>query len=146
MNIEQVMSSHVDRIAADASIFDAAKQMTAKEVGCLVVIGNQRVSGIITDRDLVTRCMSKGHTPAQCRVADHMSKPAVVAEGSADLVEVAHLMSQHKVTRVPIVENGELIGIVSLSDIALATDMVKKSLDDTVHDLLMGMGGRRSTE
>lgn len=146
MEIQNVMSTHVDTIKSGATVRSAAEMMREKNVGCLVVCSDGSPHGLITDRDIVIGCLGEGHDPTNCQVADHMSSPVIFAVSTADTVEVARLMAENDITRIAILENGKLVGIVSLSDIALAMDTAKKNFDNTVHYLLMGMGGKRSAE
>jgi IMP dehydrogenase len=112
--------------------------MQEANVGCLVVVREGLVQGILTDRDIAVRCTSGGHDPQQCMVAVHMSSPVVVVRPNTDLLEAAHLMLQRRVKRLPVVEDGRLVGLVSLSDVA-------KAMDTPLHELLIGMGaGRRA--
>lgn len=144
MDIQSLMSTHVSRISPEQGILDAALSMKEEDVGCLVASDGGDVDGIITDRDLVVGCLAQGHDPKNCLVSDHMTTPVIIAAPSSDAAEAAHLMAENKISRIPIVDNGKLVGIVSFSDIALALDIVKGGMDETMHDLLMGVGGARS--
>jgi predicted transcriptional regulator len=73
-----------------------------------------------------------------------MTSPAVVTSMDTDMLETAHLMKEKHITRIPVVENDHVIGLVSLSDIAYAVDQAKAGMDIVLHDLLVGMGANRS--
>ena len=144
MDIQSLMSTHVCTVESNRSAVDAARLMKDEDVGCLVVLEGDAVKGIITDRDLVVGCLGEGHDSGNCVISDHMSSPAMVAAPSADAADAAHIMSENSISRIPIVDAGKLVGIVSFSDIALALDIMKGGMDETMHDLLMGVGGARS--
>lgn len=136
MRLEQIMAVNVATIFSTDSIARAACEMKERNVGCLVVIDGSEVRGMITDRDIATRCTGEEHDARGCRVFEHMSGPAIVATPTMDVLEAAHLMTTAQIKRLPIVVNNRLVGLVSFSDVALA-------LDKAVHDLLLGMGGAR---
>ena len=133
MKLQTVMAIHPVTIGAHETVAKAAARMRNTNVGCLVVMNDRAVAGIITDRDLVIRCTAEGHEPVACTVADHMSHPVIARTPDMDVLAAAHVMTEAKVKRMVVIDAGELVGIVSLSDIALA-------LDKPVHELLLGMG------
>lgn len=145
MEVQHVMSTYVHTVERDESIATAARKMREGDVGSLVVLSSGSVNGVITDRDLAIRCMSQGHDYQQCRVSDHMSGPAITVGPALDMLEAAGLMASQKIRRLPVVDGDKLIGLVSLSDIALSIDGVLVSINSTLHDLLSGMGAVRST-
>ncbi len=144
MDLQNIMSTHVHTISPDESVSAAAMKMRDADVGCLVVFNGEGVKGVITDRDLAIGCLSNGHDPAECHVSDHMSSPAITSTPGLDMVDAAHIMTEKHIRRLPVIDRGQLVGLASLSDIALALDMAKQSMDRTMHDLLMGMGASRS--
>jgi CBS domain-containing protein len=146
MEIQSLMSTHVYTIESADGVTDAARSMKENDVGCLVVTDGGTVEGIITDRDLVMSCMALSHNPQDCHVSEHMVRPAIVEAPSTGAAEVAHIMAVNKITRMPIVDGTKLVGMVSFSDIALALDIMKQSIDEVMHDLLQGIGGSRSAE
>ncbi len=139
MRLEQVMVVNVVTISPSERLSVAADWMRGQNVGCLVVTNAGEVKGIITDRDIATRCVSREHDARGCCVSDHMSAPPITAHPSMDIIEAAHLMRAAQIKRLPIVSGSQLIGLVSLSDVALA-------LDQPMHDLLLGMGAARRGE
>jgi signal-transduction protein with cAMP-binding, CBS, and nucleotidyltransferase domain len=95
----------------------AAQQMREKSVGSLVVTVDDLVKGILTDRDLLA-CIAEAHDPKQCNVARHMTSSVTVAGPDEELFMAAEIMADKKIKRLPIVEQGKLVGLVSFSDIA----------------------------
>ena len=144
MDVREVMSTFVHTIQKDDSIPSAAKKMREGDIGCLVVLESDTVAGVITDRDLAIRCLSDEHGEKRCTIAEHMTSPVITVEPGVDMLEAARIMAERKVGRLPVVENGKLIGLLSLSDIALAVDLAMVTMYETLHDLLRGMGAARS--
>ena len=136
MELGELMVKNVVTASKQDSMAAAAKRMRDARVGCLVVADGPAVQGIITDRDLIVRCVAGGHKAEECRISEHMSSPVMTAGPSMDILEAAHLLTEKQVKRLPVVEEGRLVGLVSVSDIC-------RVLVRPMHDLLIGMGGGR---
>jgi CBS domain-containing protein len=121
------------------SIEIAARCMRDEGIGCLVVAAGARPIGIITDRDIVTRCIVEGHDTRHCRVENHLTRELITTTPEADALEALDLMVTHKVKRLPVVEHGHLVGVISFSDVAAA-------LEQPLHQLLAGVGAARRAE
>jgi CBS domain-containing protein len=136
MQLKDIMVKHVVTVTEDESVFNAANLMRQASVGCLVIARAGRAQGIVTDRDLTIRCLGEGHNPLLCPVSQHMSTPVITAGPAMEVLYAAHLMSNKKIKRLPVVEDEQLIGLVSFSDIANAM------MQPMVH-LLAGLGASR---
>ena len=136
MQLNSVMAKRVITVEAEMTIADAARQMRDAKVGCLVVASSNAAQGILTDRDVAVRCTAEGHDAGKCRVGHHMSSPAMTIGSTTDLLDAAHLMTAQRLKRLPVTENGRIVGLVSFSDIAQA-------LDRPLHDLMIGFGSAR---
>ncbi|MCW2883827.1 MAG: putative signal transduction protein with domain [Streptosporangiaceae bacterium] len=102
------------------SLTDAARRMAELNVGALPVCGqDNRLMGIITDRDIVVKAVAKGKNPAEVRAGDLIGGAHVwCVDAGADVDEVLHQMAEHKIRRLPVLENEELVGIISQADLA----------------------------
>lgn len=119
MKIHEVMSDKVIKIHPDESVAVAARTLAHYNIGVLPVCGTAgEVCGVVTDRDLVTRCLASGRQPENTRVRDVMTVNVVSAKPDMDTGAAAHLMGRQQVRRLPVVENGKLCGMVSLGDLA----------------------------
>jgi len=118
LKVEDVMVTDVISISARASVKKAAEIMNKYEIGSLLVVENNRAIGIITERDLLKRVVAKALNPAKTRVKEIMSKPLIVAEPDMDLEEAVKLMFEMKIKKLPVVKDGKLVGLVSLTDVA----------------------------
>jgi signal-transduction protein with cAMP-binding, CBS, and nucleotidyltransferase domain len=117
VKLQEIMVSSVIQISPDETIAAAAKRMREQSVGCLVATVNGAVKGIITDRDLLA-CLELNHDPYGCAVAAHLSRPAIVLRPGEEHTTAVRVMRRRRVKRLVIAENGKLLGIVSLSDLA----------------------------
>jgi CBS domain-containing protein/rhodanese-related sulfurtransferase len=127
--VSEVMTRNPEGIEAARSVQDAARRMRELDVGALPVRDQDgRFVGMITDRDITVRITAEGRDPARTKVEEAMSRDFVFCEEDADVAQVARLMQERQVRRIPIVKKGagavspkELVGIISLGD--LATDL-----------------------
>ena len=119
MKIRDVMTDKVIKIHPDESVSVAARTLTHYNIGALPVCGsNGEICGLVTDRDLVIRCLASGRQPENTRVRDVMTASVVSAKPDMDTGAAAHLMGRQQIRRLPVVENGKLCGMVSLGDLA----------------------------
>lgn len=119
MKIRDVMSDNVIKIHPDETVAVAARTLTHYNIGVLPVCGSSGdICGLVTDRDLVTRCLASGRQPENTRVRDVMTASVVSAKPDMDTSAAAHLMGRQQIRRLPVVENGKLCGMVSLGDLA----------------------------
>jgi len=119
MSIEthDVMVEKVITTKTEATVEDAIKLMNKHEIGCLVIVENGRPVGIITERDLLKRVLSKSKELRNMKVMEIMSKPLISIGPNMEIEEAAKLMYKKKIKKLPIVERGKLLGLVTLTDI-----------------------------
>jgi len=119
MKLREIMTGPVVRIHPDESVAVAARTLARCNIGMLAVCGSDgRLCGVVTDRDLVTRCIAAGKQPAATPVKAVMTTNVVSVRPDMDTVAAAQLMGQQQVRRLPVLENGRLCGVVSLGDLA----------------------------
>lgn len=120
MKIREVMSGPVVRIHPEESVSVAARTLARYNIGILPVCGmDGRLQGLVTDRDLVTRCVAAGRDPCQTPVGEVMTGTVISVRPDTDVGAAAHLMGREQVRRLPVTENGRLCGMVSLGDLAV---------------------------
>jgi CBS domain-containing protein len=112
-------------IGQSASVVEAALLMRQEDIGSLPITSDEKLVGIITDRDITTRVVAAAADPQVTSVADVYSQDIVTVEPDNDLEEALRLMARHQVRRLPVVENGRLVGIVAQADIALNENETK---------------------
>ena len=121
------MTSRVVKVSADEPIRKAAELMKEWNVGAVPVEKDGKLSGMITDRDIILRCIASGK-PDTVKAEDVMTDVKLVCiSPEHSVTEAARLMAKEKVRRLPVCENGKIIGILSLSDIAGAERMFSET-------------------
>jgi len=114
-----IMTRDATCAKTDDTLADAARRMRDLDVGALPICGeDNRLKGMITDRDIVVKCVAEGGDPSTTKVAD-LAEGKPVTIGADDSVEEAlHTMTEHGVRRLPVIDGHDLVGIVSQADIA----------------------------
>lgn len=119
MKVKDCMSKHVIAVGADEPVLEAARLMSRYDLGALPVrAASGRLCGMVTDRDVVVRCIAAGKPAAGTPVSRVMSSSVLSVEPSADAAHAAQLMARAQLRRLPVAQNGYLAGIVSLADLA----------------------------
>ena len=119
MKLRDIMAHPVVRIHPEESVAVAARILARYNIGLLPVCGGDgRVCGVVTDRDLVTRCIASGRQPASTQVREVMTTQVVAVRPDMDAAAAAQLMGMQQIRRLPVVENGRLCGMISLGDFA----------------------------
>ena len=127
MKLRDVMNGPVIRIHPEESVAVAARMLEHYNIGILPVCANDgHLCGLVTDRDLVTRCLASGRTPSNTTVGEVMTRQVISAQPDMEAGVAAGLMGRKQIRRLPVLENGKLCGIVSLGDLA--------SREDTIYD------------
>ncbi|MEK4520556.1 CBS domain-containing protein [Psychrobacillus sp. FSL W7-1457] len=115
MIVQDVMSKQVVTCSPNDYVNEVAEQMRSLDIGCLPVVSKKKLVGMITDRDIVTRAVAKD---VKCTVENIMTKTVISVSPQDSTAEASILMGKHQVRRLPVVENEELVGFVSLADLA----------------------------
>ena len=123
MNVSDIMSSHVICVGQDESVGTAARLLKRYNLGALPVCDSSgRLRGVVTDRDIVLRCVAPDGDPARLRVSEIMSRGVVTAGREEDINEVSRRMAARQLRRIPVTEEGRIVGLVSLCDLARRAD------------------------
>ena len=130
MKVKDIMTSPAIHISPNESVEVAARTLAHYNIGVLPVCnGNGTLCVMVTDRDLVIRCVAANKEPGKTTVADIMTGQVHYANPEMETGVAAHYMGRCQVRRLPVVENGKLCGMVSLGDIACREDMVMDAAD-----------------
>src|SRR5438876_10675455 len=122
MRVSDVMTRGVECTRPDATLQEAAAKMKSLDVGPLPVCDNDRLVGMVTDRDITVRAAAEGEAPADVRVRDVMTPEVVYCFEDALVVDAALLMQQKQVRRLAVLDrDNRLVGIVSQGDLAVKT-------------------------
>ncbi|MGI5849581.1 MAG: CBS domain-containing protein [Christensenellales bacterium] len=131
MKIKEIMSKEIASLKPDDPIETAAQLMKQYDVGSIPVCENQKVVGIITDRDIALRSVAVGQNTKSQKVSDIMTTNITIGNPEMNVHDAARIMSEKQIRRLPIVESNSLVGMVSLGDISL-----EPALQDDAEDAL----------
>jgi CBS domain-containing protein len=120
--IRELMTPNPVALPGTASVHEAARAMRDAQIGDVIVIENNAVCGIVTDRDLVVRILAEPKDPATTTLADICSHSLVTVTPTDSVEEAVRLMRTHAVRRLPVVDGGQAVGMVSLGDLAVERD------------------------
>lgn len=115
--VVEIMSASPVTIPVDASAEEAAKVMRDREIGSLVVLEDGRPTGIVTERDVVTKVAASNRTARDTTVREIMTSPLVAVHPHQEVAEAARVMASRKIRRLPVIKDGKLIGMITENDI-----------------------------
>ena len=119
MHLKEIMTPHVEVIAPEASIYEAAQKMSHLEIGPLPVCDGERLVGMLTDRDITVRAVAAGRDPLTTPVREVMTPDVVYGFDDQDVQDAARVMEQYQIRRLPVLNrNKQLVGMVALGDLA----------------------------
>lgn len=119
MKLRDIMTNQVVRIHPEETVAVAARMLEHNNIGAIPVCGSDgRLCGLLTDRDIVTRCLAAGKAPQTTSVREVMTSKVYVGRPDMEVSMAAGLMGREQIRRLPVMENGRLCGMVSLGDLA----------------------------
>lgn len=118
MKVKEIMKKNLITVTPTSFVIEAARQMKEKNVGFLLVVEEGELKGILTDRDITLSVVAEGRTPFQMLVKEIMRPEIVSCSPETDVMEATRLMAEKQVRRLPIIADGEVVGVVSLTDLA----------------------------
>ncbi len=119
MIVRDIMSVKVAWVAPNTPLVEVAKLMQREDIGSVPVCEQDRLQGIITDRDIVIRAIASGKNPNSLNVSDIMSTKVITVSPDTDAHEASQIMAREQIRRLPVMENGKLVGIMALGDLAV---------------------------
>ena len=140
MHIRDVMTLNPRTVTLDDTIQNAAQIMRDEDTGAVPVVDNGRTVGMVTDRDIVVRAVADGGQVSR-PVRDIVTTGVISVTPEMSTREANELMSEHQVRRLPVVENDQLVGIVSLGDLAVKEGKDRRT-GDTLQDISAGVKER----
>jgi len=130
VKVRELMSKPVIRIHADEPVSVAARTLTHYNIGAMPVCNTDgRVCGMLTDRDIVTRCLAAQRDLERTTVREVMTAQVQAVEADADVTLAAHIMGRKQVRRLPVLESGRLCGMISLGDLAGSEENAFEAVD-----------------
>ena len=130
MKVKEVMTPKVIRISPEETAAVAARTLAHYNVGVLPVCGSDgHICGVLTDRDIVIRCLAAGRRPEDTPVGAIMTNTVIVAAPDMDVSAAASVMARRQVRRLPVVQAGQLCGMLSLGDLSRCEDSAPDAVD-----------------
>lgn len=121
--VEQVMTRQPTTLSDTASCMEAAKRMRDEDIGAVIVTASDgTICGLTTDRDIVIRCIAEGMDPATTSLGDICSQELVAIAPDDEIHDAVEIMRSRAIRRVPVLDRGKPVGIVSLGDLAISED------------------------
>ena len=142
MNVRELMTTAPVTVEPDATLGEVAVLMKQEDCGSIPVVEDGRLVGIVTDRDIVIRGVAAGSDPKTQRVSTVMSADPVTIRPDDDLADAEKVMADRQIRRLPVVENGKLVGIIVTAQIARAAD--KRKVGETIKEISEPTSGRAS--
>ncbi|HEY9763079.1 MAG TPA: CBS domain-containing protein [Trichocoleus sp.] len=121
LTVADIMTASVSTISSAASVADAIAQMQRAKLRSLIVERRQEAMpyGIVTERDVVYKVIARGHDPARVIVQDIMRQPCIAVDPKLTLTQLAQLFCDTGIQRAPVMQEGRLLGVVSVTDIVM---------------------------
>ena len=116
--VSDAMTPSPQTISAEMNAADAAGLMKSEDVGVLPIVDNGKLVGLVTDRDLVVRVLAARRDPTEVQVGDIATTHTVTIDPDSTLTEAMRLMEENKIRRLPVMKGDELVGILSIGDVA----------------------------
>lgn len=125
LKVEDVMVEDVISVLEKVTVKEAAELMNQNEIGCLIVVKNGKPVGIVTETDMVKRVILGSVDPEKTTVKKIMSIPLVVVSSHMSLEDASKIMRKRKIKKLPVIENGRLVGLVTTTDIVRSPEVMK---------------------
>lgn len=136
MKVKDCMCNEVYCVTPNSTVQDCANIMSNNHIGCIPVCDNsQNVVGLITDRDIILRCVACNKEPKNTPISEIMTCNPCCCTPEADITEVEKLMSQNQVKRIPVIENNRIVGILTLGDLATNKQINAQGVNDTLTNI-----------
>ena len=142
MKVRELMTTEPVTVEPNATLGEVATLMKQEDCGSIPVVEHGRLVGIVTDRDIVIRGIAAGSDPRTQRVSAIMSADPVTIGPGDDLTEAERVMADRQIRRLPVVEDGKLVGIIVTAQVARASD--KEKVGETLKEISEPMSGRGS--
>jgi CBS domain-containing protein len=131
-------SSEVFSVSKNTSVFDALKLMAEKSIGAVLVVEDRALVGILSERDYARKIALRGKSSKDCIVGDIMTEQVITVESTTHIEECMELMNSRKVRHLPVVDNGTLVGVISIGDVLKAILNHKEFVINQLQDYIKG--------
>lgn len=121
MRVREIMTQNVESVTPETDLVMVARQMRELNVGSMPIVEGGQLVGIITDRDIVVRVVADGKNPQGEQARNHLTPNPTTIRPDADVNEASELMAREQIRRLPVVEDGRLVGMLAIGDLAVDT-------------------------
>ena len=135
MLVSEIMSKNVVTVESEESVLEACKIYKDHGVGCLVVMREGLILGILTERDIIERVIIEEKDPDKTKVEEIMSKNIKTVHASTSVEKAIEIMKENKIKKLPVILNNEIFGIVTITDIANAIPNFATALSKEIENL-----------
>lgn len=119
MKVREAMTERVTTAGPETTLEEIAGMMKSEDTGAIPVVDEDELIGIVTDRDIVVRCVAEAGDPREMTAEDVVSENLETIDPESDVEEALELMANKQIRRLPVVDNGELVGMLSIGDVAV---------------------------
>ena len=130
MIVKDIMQTDVEKVDASENVKDAAKRMSAKKIGCLLVVEDHKLLGIVTEDDIIKKVVVAGKSPHEITVADIMVEEVIHISPEETIEAAAELMTEKSIKKLPVVGGKKLLGIITATDMVAAEPKMMEHLGE----------------
>jgi CBS domain-containing protein len=142
MKVREMMTTDVTTATPDTTLEEIATMMRDENIGSVPIVDDDELMGIVTDRDIVVRCIAEGKDPVETEAEELISEELITIKPDADAKEAARLMGEKQIRRLAVVEGGRLVGMLALGDVAVKGGDEETS-GETLEEVSQGVKGGR---
>jgi signal-transduction protein with cAMP-binding, CBS, and nucleotidyltransferase domain len=142
VSVAEVMNKAVIVIDINSDIPAIAKEMVSRDAGSVIVTENGKAMGIITERDIVKGIVTEDRRPSEVKASEILSTPLITIEPETNVIKASEIMLKANIKRLPVLENGRIVGVISNTDILLVTpglNTILKELIDMNREALLSV-------
>jgi CBS domain-containing protein len=130
MLVQEIMTKDVVTIDCKKTIYDACKVYKDKKVGCLVVMDNDILVGLVTERDIIERAILEDRSPRNTQIRDIMSSNLKIIHALAPLEKASQIMKENNIKKLPVILNNKIVGIITQTDISETIDIFSEAFEN----------------
>lgn len=133
MRVKECMCKKVVRATSDTNLQEIAKLMQENDVGCVPICNQENnVIGFVTDRDIITRCIANNKKCDQTKASDIMTTKIIKTTPDTEVNDATQTMSTNQIRRLPVIENNQIVGMLTIGDLAQNTEVPTKEVGNTM--------------
>jgi len=130
MMVKDIMVTDVKTIEPSSTVQEAAKKMADHCIGCLIVVNKGKLAGIVTERDMIRKVIVKGKNSPNIKINTIMTKEVIMIGPESDIEDASEVMIEKKIKKLPVLDDDNLIGIITAMDIVAAQPKLMKQISE----------------